>query len=296
MFLGCLGCTRVRDDPPHRRACIRHVHLLPTPHAVPRRPPARDRQRLDLTRWPTQTTLSIARAAFDPARPGRRRPTCTWRPTDSARRSAAPPSPHAFLSLDRSSQCPGAARQTPEPTCPGCPVAPAVCPIAQRMTDSNHPPVCFRDQHLYAAYSTYLVGDTGSPHASQCRLRVPESTLSHPHCRHLPLARRCAMGRPETHRHRPAANAIVGSLSRTQPAVLQHCRRRGFPDPVQYLSAPAGHLCREGSVAGIQPRGAQGAQPCLPKGAGRTRQSPPPWRYRSRAVATTTASQPTYPG
>ena len=35
------------------------------------------------------------------------------------------------------------------------------------MTDSNRQPTQFRDLHLYAAYSTRLVGDTGShPHVS----------------------------------------------------------------------------------------------------------------------------------
>jgi hypothetical protein len=67
-------------------------------------------------------------------------------------------------------------------------------------------------------------------HASQCRLTYPsdrsDPRLSHPHRPRPPLARHSARGRPETHLHRPAATATVGSLSRTQEAVLHHCRRR----------------------------------------------------------------------
>src|SRR5262252_1270520 len=97
--------------------------------------------------------MSIARVALEAARPAHRRPTRTRRPTDSARMYAAPPTRCASLTLDRSRQRPRPAWQSPEPT----------CPMAQRMTDSNHQAVRVRDQHIYAAYSTYPVGDTGSP-------------------------------------------------------------------------------------------------------------------------------------
>jgi hypothetical protein len=40
-------------------------------------------------------------------------------------------------------------------------------------------------------------------------------------------------------------------------------RWRGFTRALQYLSAPAGRLCRDSSHTGIHPRETQGIQPCL---------------------------------
>ena len=48
------------------------------------------------------------------------------------------------------------------------------------------------------------------------------------------------------------------------------------PDPVLHLPAPAGHLRRDGSAAGIHPRRTQKAQPCVRQGATRISSGPQP--------------------
>ena len=51
-------------------------------------------------------------------------------------------------------------------------------------------------------------------------------------------------------------------------------RRGGFPDPVQHLPGPAGPVRRDSSDPGVHPRGAQGTQPGLPRGAERSWREP----------------------
>jgi retron-type reverse transcriptase len=62
----------------------------------------------------------------------------------------------------------------------------------------------------------------------------------------------------------------------------RHTQRRaagwgGFPDPVQHLPAPVGHLHRDRAHPGVHPRRTQGQEPCVLPGAGRGGPRPHPW-------------------
>jgi hypothetical protein len=64
--------------------------------------------------------------------------------------------------LDRARGCPSVGGQNATSTCPGKQDAQADHSIARPTTDSNHQLAPFRDVHVYAAYSTCPVDDTGS--------------------------------------------------------------------------------------------------------------------------------------
>ena len=206
---------------------------------MPRRPPSGGGHRRRATHLPLRTPLPIAMSAVGTGRRARRRSTGIWRPTDSARRPAEPPARRVSSALDRARRCPSVGGQNATSTCLGLPDAPADHSIAQPTTDSSHQLAPVRDLHVYAAYSTRPVADTGSDPRVSMPSHLPGPHAPIPVSAIYTVAVTTQRGRPETHLHRPAATVTVGSLSRTQEAVLHHCRRRGLAAAGEYLSARA---------------------------------------------------------
>ena len=153
--------------------------------------------------------MPIVLAAVGRAGLARRRPTSTRLPTDSARTPAAPPTRPVSSALDPARRCPSLAGPKANSPRSSRPDTPTDQSIAQPMTDSNHRPAPLRDLHVYAAYSTCPVADTGSHPRVSMPSHLPGPTAPVPasaiHSRRPPwpvTAQGCALkpipiGRPQ---------------------------------------------------------------------------------------------------
>jgi hypothetical protein len=124
--------------------------------------------------------MPIVLAAVGMAGLARRRPTSTRLPTDSARTPAARPTRLVSSALDAARRCPSLAGPKANSLCSSRPDTPTDQSIAQPMPDSNHRPAPLRDLHVYAAYSTCPVADTGSHPRVSMPSHLPGPTVPIP--------------------------------------------------------------------------------------------------------------------